>query len=709
MPDNLFFNAHHSPIGAFASFTLGFPGASGGLDLELGRPPRQNVYIGVESEERPGHYRTLPFHESASEDESRRYDIENPDPDPNKPRILFPFAPEEVRRDFRLSSDTWTAGDLTFAIYSQVVPVPDPSAPATSAEELKLAIVPAVLAELTVDNRRGKRPRRAFFGYQGTDPYSLMRRLDDTAPGLRGIAQGRLTAIATDDPDVRSAQHFSIENILTAELEENWTFGLGPVGALVMDVPPGEKRSYRFAVCFHRGGTVTAGMDASYYYTRFFRRIEEVAAFAVSRYDELLGRSLESNRMIDESGLSEDRRFMMVHAIRSYYGSTQLLEADGEPVWVVNEGEYRMMNTFDLTVDQLFYEMRMNPWTVRCELEWFAKRYSYEDRVRFPGDSEEHPGGISFTHDMGVANTWSRPGYSAYELYGLDGCFSHMTHEQLVNWVLCAAVYAEQSGDREWLEARLPLLERCLESMMNRDHPDPAQRNGVMGLDSTRTMGGAEITTYDSLDVSLGQARNNIYLAGKCWAAYVAMERIFAESGREEAARQAGRQAEACARTIASHLRPDGFIPAVIGEGNESRIIPAIEGLVFPYFTGNREALDRDGRFGEYIRALDTHLRTVLVPGVCLFPDGGWKISSTSNNSWLSKIYLCQFIAERILGLPPGEAGAAADAAHVRWLTHERLSIWSWSDQIISGEITGSKYYPRGVTSILWLEGNSQP
>ncbi|GGE49058.1 hypothetical protein GCM10011391_29840 [Pullulanibacillus camelliae] len=50
------------------------------------------------------------------------------------------------------------------------------------------------------------------------------------------------------------------------------------------------------------------------------------------------------------------------------------------------------------------------------------------------------------------------------------------------------------------------------------------------------------------------------------------------------------------------------------------------------------------------------------------------------------------------------EAGKEADAAHVGWLTHPELSVWSWSDQIISGEIAGSKYYPRGVTSILWLE-----
>jgi xylan 1,4-beta-xylosidase len=53
------YNAHHSPIGAFASFTLGFRGDAGGLGLELGRPANQNIYIGVESE--PHTFDFLPF------------------------------------------------------------------------------------------------------------------------------------------------------------------------------------------------------------------------------------------------------------------------------------------------------------------------------------------------------------------------------------------------------------------------------------------------------------------------------------------------------------------------------------------------------------------------------------------------------------------------------------------------------------------------
>ncbi len=699
--NHIFFNAHHSPIGAFSSFTLGFPGLGGGLDLELGCPPRKNVYVGVETPE-GGAYEALPFFEYG-EDESLRYDTEGVGAAlrRNKPRLISPIARERIQRDFRLSTDTWQAGDLTFTIYSPVLGVPDPRGGDEAA--LKRAIVPSVAAEITVDNTHGRKTRRAFFGYEGSDPYSAMRRLDDTSD-LIGAAQGRLTAIATLDREVRSALHFSMEDMLASALEENWTFGLGKVGALIMDVPAGEKRTYRFAVCFHRSGFVTSGLDASYYYTRYFSRIEEVGLYAAQHIEETISLSLQANRRLDDARLSREQKFMMAHAIRSYYGATQLLEWNGNPLWIVNEGEYRMMNTFDLTVDQLFYELKMNPWTVKNELDLFVRRYSYEDTVRFPGEERTYPGGISFTHDMGVAGALSRPHYSAYELYGLDGCFSHMTHEQLVNWVLCAAVYVEQTGDRAWLESNFSVLERCFDSMLNRDHPDPAKRNGVMALDSSRTMGGAEITTYDSLDASLGQARNSLYLAGKCWAAYVALEKLFHGGGKDRLAGAAGEQALRCARTIVSYQTEEGYIPAVMGEGNHSRIIPAIEGLVFPYYAGSREALDPDGRFGFYIRSLNVHMRAVLTDGVCLFPDGGWKISSTSDNSWLSKIYLCQFVARHILDWVWDERGEAADKAHAKWLTHPEWSVWSWSDQIIAGKITGSKYYPRGVTSILWLD-----
>jgi hypothetical protein len=430
---NIFFNAHHSPIGAFASFTLGFKGNNGGLGLELGKPAEQNVYIGLESIE-GGYYEALPFF-GGSDDEAKRYDIEKNFHAEIKP-IIIPY--QNVKRDFKLCSDCFKAGDLTFTIYSQVSPVPDPEA--SEDNEIKKVIVPAVFAEITIDNSNNPKARRAFFGYQGNEPNSSMRRLDDTTDGnIIGVGQGLTTAIATKDKSVKSALGFAMEAILNESIEENWTFGLGAAGALIMEVPAGEKRTYKFSIGFFRQGIATAGMETCYFYNRYFKNIEAVLDFTLDNFDELVKTCINTNGLIDNSKLSQDQKFMMSHAIRSYYGSTELLDHEGKAFWVVNEGEYRMMNTFDLTVDQLFFEMNMNPWTVRNELDMFVERFSYYDTVKLPGEDKEYPGGISFTHDMGVVNTISRKGYSSYEKYGIDGCFSHMTHEQLTNWI-CSCV-----------------------------------------------------------------------------------------------------------------------------------------------------------------------------------------------------------------------------------------------------------------------------
>lgn len=696
--NNIFFNAHHSPIGAFSSFTLGFKGSSGGLGIELGKPADQNIYIGVETRD-GSQFEALPFFVE-SEDESTRYDLEKSREEGADVPLIRQFPCESIKREFSLTTDVWKAGDMTFCIYNPVHSIPEPGK--ASDTEMKKAIVPAVFVEVTIDNTGGKKEKRAFFGYEGNDPYSAMRQFEGS-PGknITGIAQGRITAIASSDKNVKSAQAFSIGNILSNKIDGNRLFGLPMCSALIMLVKPGQKETFRFAVCFYRGGIVTSGLDASYYYTRYFKSIEEVSEFALESFDELTENCRKSAQSFNTDNLSEEQRFMLAHSVKSYYGSTQFLECNGKPLFIVNEGEYRMMNTMDLLVDQVFFELRMNPWTVRNELETYLEYYSYYDTIRFPGGAETYEGGISFCHDIGVANVFSRRGRSAYEMHGLKGCFSHMTSEQLVNWILCAALYIGQTGDKEFLDRHLDVLKKCLQSLVNRDNPDKAKRNGVIGLDSSKTMGGAEITTYDSLDTSLSQARNNLYLAGKCWAAYVVLEKIFKEANQEDLSRESGMQADKCAATIIGNVSPDGSIPAILNEGSTSRIIPAIEGLVFPYLSGCKAALDFEGRFGSYLKALRRHMEVILVPGICIFDDGGWKLSSTSNNSFPSKIHISRFVAKEILKMNLDMA--EADKAHVKWLVHPELSYWGCSDQIISGKIAGSKYYPRGVSSILWV------
>ena len=51
-----------------------------------------------------------------------------------------------------------------------------------------------------------------------------------------------------------------------------------------------------------------------------------------------------------------------------------------------------------------------------------------------------------------------------------------------------------------------------------------------MQCEDERCRGGGEITTYDSLDHSLGQSRYNGYLAGKMWASHVVLD-VMRHSG----------------------------------------------------------------------------------------------------------------------------------------------------------------------------------
>jgi hypothetical protein len=229
-----------------------------------------------------------------------------------------------------------------------------------------------------------------------------------------------------------------------------------------------------------------------------------------------------------------------------------------------------------------------------------------------------------------------------------------------------------------------------------------------MDRDSDRCSGGAEITTYDSLDISLGQARNNLYLAVKAWSALVCLEALFRrlEGEASEEARGARESAQAAALTIAGRmLGAEGFIPAVFESDNRSRIIPAIEGLAYPGFCGAPEALGPEGPYAGLIEALRRHLDTVLSPGLCLDAvSGGWKLSSTSHITWLSKIFLNQYVAEEVLGLE-GDERVRRDAVHARWL---RLGSadFAATDQVDSatGADLGSRLYPRLVTSVLWLK-----
>jgi xylan 1,4-beta-xylosidase len=162
----------------------------------------------------------------------------------------------------------------------------------------------------------------------------------------------------------------------------------------------------------------------------------------------------------------------------------------------------------------------------------------------------------------------------------------------------------------------------------------------------------------------------------------------------------------------------DGILPAVFEKANpgyDSRILPAIEGCLYPlYFaqTGwakiKAEEVYGTSQERRMFDLLKEHTNKLLLDPQRsnLFADGGIKLSSTSNNSWMSKIAIFMHVARRIFHLDQDKKIAEifrnADAAHVTWQT-VGSSYWACCDQIVSGEGKASRYYPRIITTALWL------
>lgn len=675
-----FFQAIHSPVGAESGFAMGYLYHGGGFATEQDNIPEQNLYIGIK---RGNQLKCLPFFAGSQSSAEAAFTQK----DSEEQETLDTYRPEEIQRNLGYGTDTFQTGDLCFQLFSPVRDLPDPLS--ASLEEARLAFCPAILAQFTIDNSAGKEAAEGFFAVspmQAKFPLSAM-----TGSSLRGFC---------------SEDHYGFAVLGTEQAEEFCDFGLmeayrrpekvmsliAPLAGLAFSVAPGESRTIRLAFGWYHSGIVTGGMrHCSYWYCRYFPNLTGVLDYTLQNAEAWVADGQKNDSNLESLNLSPARRRLICQSVHSYYLSSILLDQGGTPRWVMDEGTFRMMNTFDLTVDHAFFELRHHPWAVRDQLDTYLEEYSYHDQC-----------GLTFTHDQGTHHVFSPRGYSSYELPNLTGCFSYMSQEQLCNWILTGALYIGKTKDLAWTKKQRATFAECLSSMLARDS-QTGEYTGVMDVDSSRCGIGREITTYDSLDESLGQASENLYMAMKCWASYIALETVFTWLGEEELAQKSREHAKLGARTIESYFREDlGFIPAVFQGEAVSAIIPAIEALIYPDQLGRADVLDENGDYAGLIALLKRHMETVLQPGLCLFPDGGWKLSSTSTNSWISKIFLCEYVAEYILHIPHDYD--KADRAHELWWKVGCPSN-PGIDQILDGTQPARNFhYPRCITSDLWVQ-----
>jgi hypothetical protein len=665
-----FFDVDHSPVGAWSTFIYGME-ASGGVQV-CKQPggdgtliPDQGVIVAVKNGTME---RVMPF--------------------TSKQKSLPAGAlvtDREVTRALGACTDSWRIPmGVSWVHYTPVWPMKDWQS--ATIEEKRRFVLPVTWMQYTIDNRAGSQETQLLFSLQQT-----AERARGLA-GFDGYVVDQNTTIAVKSGDAE---------LLTAG-QVKQAFGLdGATSAFCVHVAPGTQKVVTFYIAHYKDGIEAQFEDQplKLMYDALYSDLNDILKTAESSLAAVIAECGAMDSKLAGCGQDEERKFLAADTLHSYQYNTILHATPKlDPVWAVIEGECSCINTFDLTVDHVFYELAMHPWTVRNELDHFVNPYSFTDELSLPGQTQRYPGGLGFCHDMG-----SRVNFSS----GEKGASypNLMTQEELQNWIICAALYWKTTGDDAWLARNKDIFNRALESMQLRDDIDPAKRDGITTYVSNFGNRSREITTYDAMDASLQHPNDSLYIAVKSFACYTMLSPVFAALGEPEQQRQSEAAEAYTAKGILAHWdAAHEFFPALLNGTSTSSIIPAIEGLAYPYAMGLKSEVALDGPNADLIKHLKTHITTILVPGVCIDAQTkGWNLSSSSSTTWLSKVYLSQYITENILGIKNAATGHDADAAHYAYEVLGAPAV-GWTDQIYTSShiAYGCRHYPRGVTSALW-------
>jgi hypothetical protein len=667
-----FFNVDHSPVGSWSSFIYGMT-QSGGVQVckqpggENGTLiPHQGIIIAVKQGETE---RLMPFTSKQKAMPSG---------------VLI--TDKEVTRKLGACTDNWTIPmGVSWTHYTPVWALRDWDK--ASDQEKRRFVLPVTWMQYHIDNRTGKDEKRVLFSLQQPAVIATGWK------GFDGYVVDENSSIAVNTGDAQ---------LMTAE-QAKADFGVdGATSAFCIHVPPNTDKTVTFYIAQYRDGVIAQFMDhpLKLMCDALYADVNDMLNTAQAELPAVVARCAEMDQKLASCGQDDERKFNAADSLHSYQYNTILHQTTDtkQPVWAVIEGECSCINTFDLTVDHVFYELCMHPWTVRNELDHFLTPYSFTDQLSLPGQTDRVPGGIGFCHDMG-----SRINFSTKEKGAVYKVL--MTQEELQNWILCASLYWKTTGDNDWIEKNRDTFARCLQSMQRRDDIDPAKRDGITTYVSNVGDRSGEITTYDAMDASLQHPRNSLYIAVKSFACYTMLNPVFTQLGEMDLAHQA-QQAEAyTARGILSHWdEKHQCFPSLFDGTSASQVIPAVEGLIYPYAMGLAKEMALDGPNADLIQHLKTHINTVLVPGVCIdAKTGGWNLSSLGHNTWQSKVYISQFVTENILGIKNDATGHNADVAQYAYQVEGAPAV-CWTDQIYTNSHTayGCRHYPRGVTSALW-------
>jgi hypothetical protein len=620
----------HAPVGSWSSLSFGTPHRGAALCQES-PTPTENADLLVAVSRGPGQTSCLPFVTAA-------------------PAGWSTVDPAAITRTLTPCVDTFAAevsgAALTFRVYTPHSSRPNPK----RARSLQVATAPGLLLEITLDNSNSDSPATAFLGLNWKAP-GFLRPLDWSSRLLCGIALANRWALAATPV---AKEIFSIVGSdLTHALESASPSTLpdASVGGIAFKVAPRSTRTVLFSLAFHQA-SATSGLDSRYLYTTYFQRVEAAASFILAS----AARLKESCHTFDtriSADVDPARLALFSAAIRQYDACTQLVDSANTPYFSILSGPRAWRNPIDAATDHLPWELFRNPWVVRNIFDLYTASYSYADQVTFAGDSGEmRDGGMALCHDMGIADAYSPTTTSAAERANTRGPSGFLTSESVLSAVYLLTSYALTADDNPWAKTRLPFARELLVSMENRDHHDPAQRNGILKAESILCgPRGAESTTFASVDDALGVSHGSAYIAAKTFCACILLTTYFQNNNDLHSADYAYAMAQKTATTLAASFdEATSLFPVNIYSPSPAASLALLEPFAVPTYLGLTSTLAE--YFPSLIEKLKRHAIAALKPGVCLDPaTGGLKLASHTAASLPGKLASIHYVLENLLDL----------------------------------------------------------
>ncbi|MCC6581170.1 MAG: DUF4965 domain-containing protein [Phycisphaeraceae bacterium] len=410
-------------------------------------------------------------------------------------------------------------------------------------------------------------------------------------------------------------------------------------------------------------------------YTRYWNSLDDVVHFAMNRRDDLLVRSRNFEKTLEQASLLGGQRHLLNQSFQQYLANTWWCDvADGSQTFTVWEGSCHFHSTIDVEYNVCLLYLTLWPKLLAMQFD------------QWPQCGEEHApsNGLFLHHDIGVGPRITGQAYA-----------HAMPVEENCNYLLMMQAYAHWTGDLEPVSRNVETVIKLTNYLLWTDRDQSGfPSEGVAN-------------TIDDANAAVQFARKQTYLAIKRLAALAAAADLLGRVGHADLARHCDQVAHddafriddaawlgdhyaVCVDDSASGIRDvwtDKPLPFDKIPGAQSYSIYTGNGLLLPLMAGQHLHFDR--------ARLATDMANAARETAC--PYGCGHTDLEKDNVWISQNLWRDHLARYLGSAGPISAQAYWD---LQIMSNTGQQSLGFVDTYIGNNLS---YYPRGITAIGYL------